>query len=364
MPLGDTVAIRFAESQVGTVVATRIEALASDKVYLTERRGQSLPGKVVHKMGGIKLSPIHEGKVDELSSLVVNRFREEQKHVPILRSSFERDRTFLPKLRELVKEAPNVAAYQDGHPVGFLTGFVIPSWRGKRSAYCPEWAHAAIGENRKEVYQLMYAELSKRWVANRCNTHLITHYAHDGEIIEAYSWFGFGMASVDAIRDLSPLKDINSDIEIKKATIDDLESVTSLSHQFNLYMADAPIFLVFPEESNVANQLSDTSKASWIAFKDGKAVSYMTVGPANKHEVAFVVQDESIASIYGAFTEDSFRGQGIGKALLNKSIEWASSMGYENMTVDFEPENINGGRFWLKHFKPICYSQVRNVGFV
>jgi len=271
--------------------------------------------------------------------------------------------TFLPKLRKLVKEAPSVAAYQDGHLVGFLMGFVIPSWRGKRSVYCPEWAHAAVGENRKEVYQLMYAELSKKWIADRCNTHLITHFTHDGEIIETFSWFGFGMTAVDAIRDLSPLKDVNSDVEIKKATMDDLGSVTSLSHQLHQYMAGAPIFLVLTDESendNIENLLSDTSKALWIAFKDSRAVSYMTVGPA-KQEVAFVVQDERIASIHGAFTEEKFRGQGMGKALLNKSIEWASSMGYENCAVDFEPENIDGSRFWMKHFKPICYSQVRNV---
>lgn len=181
-------------------------------------------------MRSIKLTTVHEENLDEVSSLVVNSFREEQKHVPILRSCFEHDMTFLPRLRKLVKEVPSVAAYQDGHLVGFLTGFVIPSWRGKKSVYCPEWAHAAAKKNRKVVYQLMYAELSKNWVTNRCNTHLITHFAHDGEIIETFSWFGFGMAAIDALRDLSPLKDMNSDVEIKKATIDDLESVTSLSH--------------------------------------------------------------------------------------------------------------------------------------
>lgn len=137
-------------------------------------------------MGYIKLTSVRDEDIDEASSLVVNSFREEQKHVPILRSSFERDMTFLPKLKKLVKDAPSVAAYQDGRLVGFLTGFLIPSWRGKRSVYCPEWAHAAVGENRKEVYQLMYAELSKKWVADRCNTHLITHYTHDGRIIETF----------------------------------------------------------------------------------------------------------------------------------------------------------------------------------
>jgi GNAT superfamily N-acetyltransferase len=208
----------------------------------------------------------------------------------------------------------------------------------------------------------MYAELSKNWVANRCNTHLITHFAHDGEIIETFSWLGFGMAAVDAIRDLNPLKGVNSDVEIKKATIDDLESVTSLCHQLHQYMASAPIFLVSTEESKsyIENWLSNTSKALWIAFKDGRAVSYMKVGPANP-DTAFVIQDKEIASIHGAFTEEKFRGQGIGKALLNKSIDWASSMGYEICAVDFEPENLDGSRFWIKHFKPICYTLVRNI---
>ncbi len=168
----------------------------------------------------------------------------------------------------------------------------------------------------------MYAELSKNWVANRCNTHLITHFAHDVEIIETFSWFGFGMAAADAIRDLSPIKGVNSDVEIKKATIDDLESVTSLSHQLHQYLAGAPTFLVSTEasENNLKNLLLDTSKALWIAIKGGRAVSYMTVGPANS-DAAFVIQDKGIASIHGAFTEEKYRGQGIGKALLNKSIE-------------------------------------------
>jgi GNAT superfamily N-acetyltransferase len=131
-------------------------------------------------------------------------------------------------------------------------------------------------------------------------------------------------------------------------------------------LAGAPIFLAKPEETKsycrrvYRNWLSDTLKALWIAFKDGRAVSYMTVDPANP-DAAFVIQDKGIASIHSAFTEEKYRGQGIGKALLNKSIEWASSMRYKNCAVDFEPENIDGSHFWMKHFKPICYTLVRNV---
>jgi len=309
-------------------------------------------------MRGMELTSLPDRDVDEASLWVVKNFREE--HVPFLRSSFDRDMAFLPRLRELVKEAPSVAAYQDDRLVGFLTGFVIPSWRGKRSVYCPEWAHAAVGEDRREVYQLMYGEISKKWAADRCHTHLITHFAHDRGIIDAFSWFGFGMAAVDAIRDLSTLEGVNPDVEIRRATMEDLEAVTSLSHQFHQYMTGAPIFLVRTED-NAEDLLSNASLALWIAFEDGRAVSYLTVGPSRGHDAAFVIQDDRIASIYGAFTEGKFRGQGIGKALLNRSIEWAASMGYENCAVDFEPENVDGVRFWMKHFKPICYSQVRNL---
>jgi GNAT superfamily N-acetyltransferase len=243
-----------------------------------------------------------------------------------------------------------------------MAGLVMPSWRGKKGAYCPEWAHAAVGEHRRELYQLMYAELSKRWVANGCKTHLITHFAHDGSMIDTFSWFGFGMAAVDAIRDLSPIKDAKADIEIKRGTMDDLEAVTSLDQRFHHYMSSAPIFLALPEESeNVMKSLSEDSKAIWIAYVDGRAISFMTVGPSKDLEVALAIQDDGIACIYGAFTEENYRGQGIGKALLDKSIEWASSMGYEKCAVDFEPENIDGSRFWMKHFKPICYSLVRNI---
>jgi hypothetical protein len=52
---------------------------------------------VIDIMGCVELKPAHEGDIDELSSLVVNKFREEQKHVPILQSCFERDMTFLER---------------------------------------------------------------------------------------------------------------------------------------------------------------------------------------------------------------------------------------------------------------------------
>jgi hypothetical protein len=47
--------------------------------------------------------------------------------------------------------------------------------------------------------------------------------------------------------------------------------------------------------------------------------------------------------------------------VLNHGLDWAQSTGYERCAVDFEPQNLAGARFWLKHFQPVCYSLIRHV---
>ena len=126
-------------------------------------------------MGHVKVSSVKERDIDEVTLFAINSFHEKQKHVPILQSSPEQSQAFLHGLRRLIKEAPSVAAYEDGRLTGFLMGLIIPSWRGRKTVYCPEWAHVAVGKKRKEVYQLMYAAISEKWAKNQCATHLITH---------------------------------------------------------------------------------------------------------------------------------------------------------------------------------------------
>jgi GNAT superfamily N-acetyltransferase len=62
-----------------------------------------------------------------------------------------------------------------------------------------------------------------------------------------------------------------------------------------------------------------------------------------------------------AFTKASARSKGVATALLNRSLEWARSQGYERCAVDFETMNFLASRFWLKWFEPVCYSLVRCV---
>jgi GNAT superfamily N-acetyltransferase len=189
--------------------------------------------------------------------------------------------------------------------------------------------------------------------------------AHDKEIIDSLFWLGFGMAAVDAMLDLNNVQEAKplTGVEIRRADLSDLESVTTLSVEFERYMAGSPIYLVRPQAAwrkYYEKWLSDPSNALWLASYEGEVVSYAVIGPFSE-DAAYIISDDKTASIAGAYTREHLRGAGIGTALLNQSLNWARSKGYERCAVDFEPENVLASSFWLRRFQPICYSLVRHI---
>ena len=96
-----------------------------------------------------------------------------------------------------------------GRLVGFLTGWLIPSFRGKQSVFSPEWANAANQEDSRRIYERMYTHLSGSWVADGYHSHLISIMANDRDGIDGWHWLGFGMAAADAVRDLQPVPGCN-----------------------------------------------------------------------------------------------------------------------------------------------------------
>jgi predicted GNAT family acetyltransferase len=86
----------------------------------------------------------------------------------------------------------------------------------------------------------------------------------------------------------------------------------------------------------------------------------MRLGPADE-DVCTIIYDEKTTSIYAAFTKEKVRSEGIATALLDHALKSARESGYERCAVPFEPMNLLGTRFWLKYFKPVCYSLLRIV---
>lgn len=308
-----------------------------------------------------ELRPFEEKYIEDSAKLFAERYRTERKYMSLLPARYENYNTTLPLLDEQIKKTPGVVAIENGKLTGYLIGRSLPLWRGRRSVFVPFWSHSVEGENRKKTYQQMYASLSSEWVANGYFTHLISVLTHDEEIVDTLFWLGFGMAAVDAMRDVRNIKSPFADVEIRLATLDDLDMVVSLSHELARYMTGPPIFMAMTEKTGREfheKWLLKPLHSRWLASCKGKVVSNMKICPVNED---FYITDEKTIWVKGAFTKEHMRGKGIGTALLKQALKWAQSHGYERCAVDFEGENALASAFWLRYFKPICFSLIRQI---
>ncbi len=309
----------------------------------------------------LEIVPLLDGHLEDAAALVTTRYRSLRQHVASVPTQYEESALILPLLGDLASRERGVAAVHSERLVGFLLGQVLPSFRGKRSVYSPEWANAAKPRDCRRIYQSMYAHLSSRWVTDGCLTYIVTLFADDREAIDAWFWEEFGLIAVDAVRDVSPVCGPTSQADVRRATLEDVDSVMRLSQKLRRHLASAPTFLwreEVPQRSLFEQLLVDSSRPHWLAFRGEEAVALMNLGPANP-DACHIIRDERTSSVLGGFTEESMRGQGIGTALLSCSLEWAHSAGYTRCAVDFEPANVLASRFWLRHFHPVCYSLIR-----
>ncbi|MBM4466303.1 MAG: GNAT family N-acetyltransferase [Chloroflexi bacterium] len=318
----------------------------------------------------LKIVLLQNKHLEDAAALVTTGYRALRERVPSLPSRYEDASSILPLLRDLAGQAPGVVAMRDGRLAGFLSGMVLPDFRGKRSVYSPEWANAVDREDGGETYREMYAHLSARWVADGCFTHVITLLAQDHDAIDAWYWLGFGLTTVDAIRDLTPVQGSTADVVIRRAGLEDIEQAMALSQALQRYLVAAPIFVIeehaplFPlnveGDEGREQWLANSANALWLAYRDGEVVACMGLEPSSP-EACYIIRDEKTISITSAFTRESQRSKGIATALLNHSLNWARSAGYDRCAVDFESQNISATRFWLKHFQPVCFSLIRHV---
>jgi GNAT superfamily N-acetyltransferase len=173
---------------------------------------------------------------------------------------------------------------------------------------------------------------------------------------------GFGMFAIDAIRGLEPIQGDVVDVRIRRAELSDLGQVMELQEVLWQYMKGSPIFLLSEKRDRAYYEewLENPNKVVWLAYSNDEPVAFMRLGPAD-NDVCTIIIDGKTTSIYAAFTKKKARSEGIATALLDHALKSARASGYERCAVPFEPMNLLGTRFWLKYFKPVCFSLLRIV---
>lgn len=310
----------------------------------------------------MKIVPLKEEHIEDAAALVSRRYDGLCKQVPCLPRKYSQKSVLLPLLQNIIQAArPGVAAIRNGQFAGFLTGWQMPSFRGKMSTYSPEWANAASLEDSRRIYEEMYSHLAETWVADNYVSHYISLFPNDDHALESLFWLNFGMISVDAVRKLDPVE-ADGDVKIRRAELQDIELVMELHEDLRRYMQGTPVFFLpdKKDRSYYEKWLQDPNKVVWLADGQDEPAAILRLGPADD-DVCTIIYDDSTTSIYAAFTKEKARRAGIATALLDHALEAAWASGYSRCAVSFEPMNLLGRRFWLKYFSPVCYTVLRQI---
>jgi len=315
-------------------------------------------------VNSIEIVPFQRDHLEHAALLVASRYRAERSLNESLPARFEDADAILPLLKDYANGQAGIAAICERRLIGFLIGLLI-TVREAKTAYVPDWGHAADSEDGRKTYQALYANLAPRWITDGYYTHAVTLLAHEREVIDTWFSLGFGMVEVNGVRDVSPIEGGMAEVEIRRAGLEDIDVVLSLRVAVERHLAEAPIFtplIIRRGREFYEEWLPDPANAFWLAYRDRDAVAFMELVPSGRLGVVMPVIDETTVTITGAFTREDIRQRGIGTTLLNHSLEWARSAGYRNCAVEFESTNIIGSSFWHGNgFKPVCYSLVRHV---
>ena len=109
----------------------------------------------------LQIVPLCEEHLDAAAALAARRFVRLYEQEPLLPSRYAKPSAFASLLRDLLSTgAPGVAAIRDERLVGFLTGWCMPTFRGQRSTYSPEWANGAEPTASQIIYEELYRHLA------------------------------------------------------------------------------------------------------------------------------------------------------------------------------------------------------------
>lgn len=311
----------------------------------------------------LQIAPLEQKHLEDAATLVSQRYRALCAEAPALSAHFAKPDVILAKLAELTTTAPGVVALRGGKLVGFLAAYLLPDFRGRRGVYCPELANGALLEDANTIYQELYRAIAGDWVRNGYLLHGLTLFANDRHGLDAWHWQGFGMIVADAIRDLAPMAGAGATADIRQVSAGDVASIRPLHLGLRRHLASAPIFLPLKEKWDQARDqawLEQEGAMNWLACVDGQPAAWMRARTGDDG-AGELVRDAATVAITGAYTVPAQRSSGVATALLQTVCTWATDQGAARLSVDFETQNIDGARFWLRHFQPVSYSLLRQV---
>ena len=331
-------------------------------------------------MARLVIRPFEPADIGPAGALLAARHTVERARLPMLAQALTASTAssgLIAGLHARPRSA-GVAALRDGVVVGFLLGEQMlfgPSdhaakYIEPRSISIPNEAHAvATREDPIVLYRAMYAELAAAWAADGFYVHVVHITPGDGPLQEAWLSLGFGRTQTCATRDVTiPVAGAspNGRIQIHEAGPEDLDVVMDLDWQLYEHHSRSPIFWPLLKEprpaarAHTARMLEDSANAHFIAYEDGQPIAMQTF--ERPGFIPDALEHDGNIYLHDGIVSPAARGGGVGTALLEHAMAWATKQGLRWCTLHFASGNPSGAPFWLGHgFVPVEYAMSRHL---
>jgi ribosomal protein S18 acetylase RimI-like enzyme len=130
-------------------------------------------------------------------------------------------------------------------------------------------------------------------------------------------------------------------VSIRKATINDLDSLTELFNSYRLFYqqeSDIP-----GAKSFIKERLLNEDSVVFIAYEEGKAVGFVQLYPTFSSvsmKRSWILND--------LYVNASARKKGFGEKLLQKVIEFAEETGAKGLSLETGEDNLTAQRLYEK----------------
>lgn len=300
--------------------------------------------------------------IPDAAELFLHSYKREKEQNTFLPEDIITDPQLIISSLQLALQNPGVVAYENNRLIGYMLTRSTFSYKNQNAAMIPEYGHSAIHESQDELYKLMYMRMSDKWIQQNIHLHIIGHFAHDEMLTDTLFQLGFGAIISEKLRDVSP---IASDPNIVIQVENNPRTITKLEQELRYYAHSAPIFITKNTEleaivSDLTNHVKN-GDTFLVYYVNDVPVGYFCIGTSTKHGEGFLLQDTNTAQVKSAVITPSFRGKGIGTALLNGAVTWARSNGFDRLFVEHETANYSGSKFWEKYFTSYLYFSMRYI---
>ena len=317
-------------------------------------------------MARLEIVAFAEDHLDDASQLLAERHRRHRLAEPLLPEGYESPTAARGQIEAVLggENASGVAAYRGGSMAGFMIGRSRGEALWGRNAWIDAAGHAAADP---EVVRDLYAAAAVRWWKLGLTRQYALVPVFDPHVLDAWWRLGFGQQQVMAIREV---QSHSWPEHVRQATTNDLDALVALEPLVDQAHRESPVFSeVYRDDDpetlrgEYIDDLADDAVATLVYEREGRIPGALAVVPIEHSPMhAGLVRPDGQCLLSFAATMPSDRGSGVGLALTEGALAWASESGYSAIATDWRVTNLLSSRFWAhRGFRPTFLRLYRSL---